>query len=261
MLDRAFELRYQVYCVERRFLPSSHYPTGRETDEHDDDSAHFGAYNAGNDLLGYVRLVQPTGGQFPFQQHCDTLLLDDERLPDAAECAEISRLMVSKDYRSGGRLDNLRRVDEDDVAPTGDARRAHESTGILLQLYRGMYGYSLNSGIRYLYAAMERSLARSLRRWNFGFTQISAETDYFGPVAVYMLDLRDLEARLMDSNPALLDWLRTTSASLESPAALAPLSAQALQVRHLAGSPERRSRERTPLQPLPAARVAELLTA
>lgn len=211
MLNQAFELRYQVYCLERGFLPSSHYPDGRETDKHDDESAHFGAYGHSDDLVGYVRLVQPQDGRFPFQHHCTTLP-DDLSLPHAGEAAEISRLMVRKEYRRGGPRDSLCRVDANDVAPARDAQRASESTGILLELYRRMYIYSLDNHIRYWYAAMEGPLARSLRRWNFAFTQISAETDYFGPVALYMADLRDLESRLTASNPGLLDWLRSPQA-------------------------------------------------
>jgi N-acyl amino acid synthase of PEP-CTERM/exosortase system len=212
MLEHAFELRYQVYCLERGFLSPSHYPDGRESDEHDTESAHFGAYADGGDLVGYVRLVQPQDGRFPFQQHC-TALLHDVSLPQSGTAAEISRLMVRKEYRRGGPRDSLRRVDAADVAPAADAQRASESTGVLLELYRAMYISSLESGIRYWYAAMERPLARSLRRWNFAFTQITAETDYFGPVALYMADLRDLETRLTATNPGLLAWLRSPQAA------------------------------------------------
>lgn len=206
MLDHAFELRYQVYCLERGFLPPSDYPNQRESDEHDDDAAHFGAYAQGDDLVGYVRLVQAHRGKFPFEAHCTTLL-NDAALPPAATTAEISRLMVRQDYRCG-RRQSLRRVDENDLAPAANAALASEASNILLAMYRRMYAYSLANGITHWYAAMERSLARSLRRWNFAFTQISAETDYFGPVALYVADLRDLEQRLAASNPELLAFLQ-----------------------------------------------------
>ena len=73
-----------------------------------------------------------------------------------------------------------------------------------------MYIYSINNGIRYWYAAMERSLARALTRMNFAFNQVGPQTDYYGPVAPYMADLRELETRVGASDPALLAWMRST---------------------------------------------------
>jgi N-acyl amino acid synthase of PEP-CTERM/exosortase system len=71
-----------------------------------------------------------------------------------------------------------------------------------------MYKYSIEIGVRYWYAAMERSLARSLSRMGFCFQQIGLETDYYGIVAPYIADLRELEDRVGASNPALLAWLQ-----------------------------------------------------
>lgn len=207
MLEHAFALRYQVYCLERGFLPSAHYPNCRETDEHDEESAHFGAYGPGDDLVGYVRLVQPQAGKFPFEKYCTTLL-NDVALPDPSRAAEVSRLMVRQDYRNGGRRQSLRRVDANDLEAVSNEKQPSEAGNILIELYRQIYIYSLQNDIRYLYAAMERSLARSLRRMNFGFTQISAETEYFGPVAIYMADLRELEERSAAANPGLMNWLK-----------------------------------------------------
>jgi N-acyl amino acid synthase of PEP-CTERM/exosortase system len=87
-----------------------------------------------------------------------------------------------------------------------------DSPLILLSLYREMYEYSLENGIRYWYAAMERSLARALTRMGFSFRQIGPATDYYGPVAPYVADLRELETRLGEFNPGLLAWMRSAVA-------------------------------------------------
>ena len=71
-----------------------------------------------------------------------------------------------------------------------------------------MYRYSVDHGIRYWYAAMERSLVRALSRFEFIFNPIGLETDYYGPVAPYLADLRELERRLDVSNPDLMAWFR-----------------------------------------------------
>jgi N-acyl amino acid synthase of PEP-CTERM/exosortase system len=206
LLDRMYELRFQVYCLETGFLPPDHYPDRREMDEYDASSAHFCALNLRDELVGYARLVRPTGLKtFPFQRHCTTLL-EGVTLPEPSEAAEISRLMVNHDYRRR-RGDNLASVT---VTPD-PGHPAHElrskSPQILLSLYRQMYVYSRNHGIRYWYAAMEHPMARALGRMHFAFRQIGPQTDYYGPVEPYLGDLRELEAHLGKRNPELLEWL------------------------------------------------------
>jgi N-acyl amino acid synthase of PEP-CTERM/exosortase system len=71
-----------------------------------------------------------------------------------------------------------------------------------------MYQHSNSCGTRYWYAAMEQPLARSLQLMRFPFKKIGRETDYFGPVAPYVLDLRELEVRLEKVNPELLAYLQ-----------------------------------------------------
>ena len=208
LLRAVEELRYQVYCEECGFLTPEDCPNGRESDEHDANSAHFAALNQQRELSGYVRLVLPDAIQtFPFQVPCVTLL-DGVVLPPASRSAEISRLMVRKDYRSRhGKLPPGGASDEE-AGPASAHEMRNPSPQILLSLYREMYTYSLQNEIRYWYAAMERSLARMLIRMNFGFHQIGPATDYYGPVAPYLADLRVLEYRLSQKNPALLAWMR-----------------------------------------------------
>jgi N-acyl amino acid synthase of PEP-CTERM/exosortase system len=213
-LSRSFpaaqELRYQVYCEECGFLHKESFPDRRETDEYDAHSAHFVALDRQEDIAGYVRLVLPGAPQgFPFQTRAVTLL-DGIVLPPPSLSAEISRLIVKKEYR--------RRMGE--LAPAGVSAQhtvnaspretRNPSPQILLSLYREMYAYSLQHGIRYWYAAMERALARMLVRMNFGFQQVGPAIDYYGPVAPYVADLRVLESQLGRLNPPLLAWMQRT---------------------------------------------------
>jgi len=212
LMQRVFELRFQVYCLECGFLPAANYPQRCETDQYDASSAHFCAFNLRDELVGYVRLVRPDLTQsFPFQSHCSTLL-EGASLAASAQAAEISRLMVIHDYRRR-RGDVLEGVTvEEDPARVNQDLRDH-TPQILLSLYRRMYAFSLAHGIRYWYAAMERPLARALGQMGFAFVQIGPLTDYYGPVAPYLGDLRELEAHLETTNPALLAWMRRTEAT------------------------------------------------
>ena len=208
LMGAAYQLRFQTYCMECGYLPSDDYPDQQEKDNYDVHSEHFCAYNLKKDLIGYVRLVRPdTQNQFPFQHH-RLDIYDSFDFPAADESGEISRLIVSQQYRRR-RGDNMAGVaaEEINLDPSND-RRLH-SPQILLTLYRQMYAFSLKEGIRYWYAAMEPALARSLSYMSFGFRQIGPPADYYGMVAPYLADLRELEERLDAKNPELMDWLRT----------------------------------------------------
>ncbi|MFT5644591.1 MAG: N-acyl amino acid synthase of PEP-CTERM/exosortase system [Janthinobacterium sp.] len=209
-MQKIFEFRFQVYCRECGFLPAADYPDGREVDEYDANAIHFCAYNAKDELVGYVRLVRPTAsGVFPFQAHCPTLL-DGVTLPEPSKSVEVSRLMVRRDYRRRGgdtlagvnlESDSMQR--EDDAHATRD-----RSPQILLSLYRQVYTYIRNNDIQYWYAAMESSLMVVLSRMKFCFRQVGVQTDYYGPVAPYLANITDTEACLRAANPALLTWLQ-----------------------------------------------------
>jgi len=210
-LKRVFELRYQVYCQECGFLPAANYPDRREADQYDATSAHFCAFNLQDQLVGYARMVNADPTQsFPFQSHF-TDLLEGATLAPAPQAAEISRLMVTQIYRRrrGDVLAGL--TVEDDLPKVNHDLRDH-TPQILFSLYRQMYAFSLTHGIRYWYAAMERPLARALSQMGFGFVQIGPLIDYYGPVALYLGDLRQLEAQVGQRHPALMAWLRKPDA-------------------------------------------------
>lgn len=215
MRQKIYALRYEVYCLERNFLPAENYPDGLEFDEYDSYSTLFAACTHADEVIGTARLIQcPEELQFPFETHCNVL---HERitLPPKHECGEVSRLIVHKNYRrrSG---DSMEGIPREFVLNTLPAARANEpqpqperrinSPEIMLGLYRQMYHYSLKAGVRYWYAAMERSLARVLRGFNFTFKPIGSESNYYGPVTPYIADLRELEDNLRTRNPALLAW-------------------------------------------------------
>jgi N-acyl amino acid synthase of PEP-CTERM/exosortase system len=206
-LQGAFALRYDVYCLECHFLDAQAYPDGLESDAVDIASAHFLAYNHNFELVGYVRLVPPDdNGRLPWEAHC-TSLCDGTQLPPRAHSAEISRLMVREDYRRR-RGDTLSGVARTFIETSQRHDRRAATPQILLTLYRQMYLYSLAHDIDHWYAAMERPLARSLKRLDFAFRQIGEQADYFGPVAPYLADLRELEAHLALSQPDLLAWMQ-----------------------------------------------------
>lgn len=204
---RALGLRYDVYCLERNYLPAHNYPERQESDEFDARSAHFSEFDDSGNIVGYVRLVRATEmAGFPFVQHA-AALFPGVALPAASESAEISRLIVHPELRRRRKEVEFEGVNLTQDAD-GDRTRCLESHDILSRMYRQMYVYSLQSGVRYWYAAMELVLARSLRQMSFPFKQVGEKLDYYGPVAPYLLDLRELEAKLGERRPSFLAWIQ-----------------------------------------------------
>lgn len=180
-------LRYQTYCLERQFLNPADYPSGLERDSEDHRSAHFAVRDTESVVVGTARLVLSSDGQaFPFEKYCPAA--KDFASPDSTCTAEVSRLATSR-----------------------RCARRKNTPQVVQTIYRQMYRYSREHGIRYWYAAMERPLARMVARYGFEFTAIGPMRDYFGPVTPHVLDLDRLEQKLGASNPGLLRWLHVDS--------------------------------------------------
>ena len=208
LVPSVFALRYRVYCLDRRFLAPSDYPDGLESDAYDRMSTHFCAFDRHDRVVGAVRLVRSSASSpFPFQEHCRDFF-DDVSLPPPAQAAEVSRLVIDRHFlrRAGDGPEGIPLGDPPAGAAAEPLERRTNKPEIVLGLYREMYRHSRRTGIRYWYAAMERSLARALMRYQFEFRRIGPETDYFGPVAPYVASLDDLEGRLARENPDLLRW-------------------------------------------------------
>lgn len=213
-LDDLYMLRYEVYCIECAFLDPANYENGKESDEYDDCSTHFAAYARDRTLVGTVRLVQPPKDMaYPFMAHCE--VFNRAGLPPRAEAAEISRLVVKKTYRRR-RGDSLQGISKEFLSgdappessiPAGQIDRRTDTPLLLLGLYREMCRYSCGNGIRYWYAAMERSLARALERMGFKFEPIGPAADYYGKVTPYVVDLHELRERVGKDNAVFMAWL------------------------------------------------------
>jgi N-acyl amino acid synthase of PEP-CTERM/exosortase system len=211
--NEIFKLRYDVYCVECAFLPHDDSFEGLEFDDFDDCSTHFAAYTMEESLTGTVRLVQPHGRRpFPFELHCNTF--PNFVMPERAECGEVSRLAVKRAHRRR-RADSVLGIPGFLAGHHADTacqfspeveRRDRRSPMLLLGMYREMFRHSRVRGVRYWFAAMERSLAHSLAKIGFHFEPIGPVADYYGSVTPYVTDLDVLIERLEQNNPALGAW-------------------------------------------------------
>jgi N-acyl amino acid synthase of PEP-CTERM/exosortase system len=204
LLHASYELRYQVYCLERQFLPTEPYPLGFETDVFDQHAVHLGVLNSEDALVATARLVPRTEDGLPMYGHCSLLVHDPVLADFTAPIVEVSRLAVSRRYnrRKGDEHYGL----EGGTRDTGEKRR--EGGEIVMTLYRALYQASKRHGFSHWLAATERSLQRLVVRYHFPFKQVGPETDYFGMVAPYLMDLAEFDREILSGEvPALRHFL------------------------------------------------------
>ena len=219
LLMEIFRLRYEVYCLECHFLNPHDYEHGFETDRFDTRAFHVASLTLEGLLVGSIRLVlAEKNEQFLFQKYCPTF--NGFTFPPGDQCAEISRLIVHADYRRRAR-DSFQGVTKkfqergyihNPDRPAANTRhgereeRRSNNPQILLGMYREIYRFSRRNGIRYWFAAMERSLARILSSFGVNFTPIGPQADYYGEVMPYVANLDELESGLFKVNPFLAQW-------------------------------------------------------
>jgi N-acyl amino acid synthase of PEP-CTERM/exosortase system len=205
LLDESYRLRYQVFCIERQFLSPTFFPDGREIDVFDKHSVHLGVLDAQDRLVATARLVRRTEDGLPMYGHCSLLVREPVLADFFAPLVEISRLAVSRKYNRR-RGDQHYGLEGGSSANLGGDRR--EGGEIVMTLYREVYQASKRHGFTHWLAATERSLQRLLIRYRLPFTQVGPETDYYGMVAPYLLDLTVLDREVLAGQvPAIRDWL------------------------------------------------------
>jgi N-acyl-L-homoserine lactone synthetase len=185
-MDESHRLRYQVYCVERGFLDAADYPDRRECDEFDRYSLHLGVTDPDDSLLATARLVKVNMVGLPLFRHCRLYPRELDFFQDQTRVAEISRLCVSRSLR----------------------QRRIGSVSVAINLYRAIYQASKRNGFTHWLVATEPSLQRLLASLKVPFREVGPMTDYYGPVAPYLVDLSLWDQVIVSrSLPALNSFL------------------------------------------------------
>jgi N-acyl amino acid synthase of PEP-CTERM/exosortase system len=196
LIEQSYRLRYQVYCVERRFLPAADYPNGMEQDVFDRHSVHVGVLDPWNDLAATARVVRPTtpGPGFPLLLHCRVFANETELLDPDNHVVEISRLSMSRRYQ---------RRPSGEVPERRDVRRQ-----AFLSLLKAIYQATKRMHATHWVAATEKSLQRLVEQYGFPFRVIGPEANYGGPVSPYMMNLHEFDEVVLSGRiPALDDFL------------------------------------------------------
>jgi N-acyl amino acid synthase of PEP-CTERM/exosortase system len=197
LLDLAYRLRYQVYCIENQFEDAGHFIDGREIDGDDDRSRHtLLMHRLTGAVAGTARVILPLGHGIPRRLPIERLLSGRDRglfqsLPREAT-AEISRFAVSKEYRR--RRNEQRYADVEFVEqrepPLLNERRLMPH--ITFGLVRGILDICLKYRVTHLAAVVEPGLIRMLARLGLDFEPLGPPVEHHGirqPCVARLVDL------------------------------------------------------------------------
>ncbi len=138
-----YRLRYQVYCLEKKFEPAEVFNDQQEIDEYDERSVHFIIQNKQSGAwVATARLVIGKPEDLPISRLTDYSL--EGRETDGKVFAELSRLSILKSFRRGSDK-TQERVSEPEV---------------LLGLIRAVKEYSEQNDIDYWLFLCRRSIMR-----------------------------------------------------------------------------------------------------
>ncbi len=196
LVEKAYRLRYQVYCVEHPFEDPDDNPGGLEKDAYDDHAIHsLIIHRPTNAAAGTVRLILPQPEKiestFPIQEFCSPEQIAAAVPGGLEKAAEISRFAVTKQFLR--RSNEVRYPDvgwTPDKQSVGTERRQHPF--LMLGLLRATLMMSVDQGIEHLLAVMEPALMRLMRRFGIQFEPIGPLVEYHGTRQPCVADLSDL---------------------------------------------------------------------
>jgi N-acyl amino acid synthase of PEP-CTERM/exosortase system len=171
LIETAQALRYQVYCLERRFENPQQHLGGLETDTFDRHARHGVLFHRPSQKpIGTVRMIAPRPGVTDSLPILSLLRHDDLDLGtyvDMARTVEISRFAISKEFRRrhGDRFENV---------PLTRADMLRQANLASLSLIQFLVRQSAADGIVYWAAVMEPRLLRMLAGMGIRFTSIGS---------------------------------------------------------------------------------------
>lgn len=196
-IEQVYRLRYQVYCVENPFEDPAENPEGLETDGYDTQAAHsLIRHRPSGEVAGAVRLILPDpealSTSFPIQEVCrHPLVTDSKRIP-LHSSAEVSRFAISKQFRRrlGDTLYGETKPEGVTPLPVRNERR--RMPHITLGLLRACLQMSAERDVTHLFAVMEPSLIRLIRRFGLHFEPLGPTVNYHGVRQPCFAEIEDL---------------------------------------------------------------------
>lgn len=193
-LREAMRLRFQVYCRECHFIKEEEYREGYETDEFDEHSLHFGAFNPGGNMVGFARLILASCSRFPVEEKSPHLNLGLGENVKRENCAEISRFMITKKHKNASHNQIVNAM----LTQGRELSFSERVNPVTFGLGRTMYQECLQRGIEYCFAFMEKTCWALMKIYGFNFEPVGPEVDFYGAVRPYVIRVRDQGSRFVE---------------------------------------------------------------
>jgi N-acyl amino acid synthase of PEP-CTERM/exosortase system len=231
LLDAAYRLRYQVYCVENPFETAEEHPDGREVDAEDDRSVHSVIlHRRTGSVAGAVRLIlpdrDPQSRPLPMQRLLTPDLQTRLRELPAACTAEISRFAISKEFRrrrGEQRYPDVGIVDR--IEPIAQERRLMPY--LTFGLLRAIFQMSAEQEITHVCAVMEPALLRLVGHLGFEFELLGPPVRYHGIRQPCFSEITRIMEKVRRKNPDLWRYMtgfeRTGQSRREPAHGIAPV--------------------------------------
>ena len=196
---QAYRLRYNIFCKELKWV--SETETSLEIDTFDDEAVFLGVLNEHGRLMAFIRIIRPEK-HFMLEEVFSFLVSPEHTIRKESDTAELSRLCVIPEARNHMMQTNF-------------------NTGMIsMFLYKGVYQWCRNNGIRYLYFEVEYKFYKLLCKQGF-------PCEIIGPpnimpdgilATALILDWDKFEAINGETQPDLLKWFsQCQSNPLERP--------------------------------------------
>ncbi len=191
-----YKLRYQIYCLERRFESPAAFPDQQETDIYDKNSVHFIVRHRDTGRwVGAMRLVLAVPAKLPLARvsTIDAVAIESVK---GAVVSEASRLCVlrSQDWGTKEHLDIV-----------------HPST-VTLALIRAAREYNLTHNIQLSYFLITSQFARILGRVGIEISSVGPITLHRGPRRPYVHDWKNGYKAMRDKAPLVYDMFLVSPA-------------------------------------------------
>lgn len=214
--DKAYALRYDVFCRENGFIDPARYPDERERDEFDERAVHhLLIHKESGKVAGTVRVLLPDERRpltsFELQKLCDHPLLQIENR--ALGIAEISRLCMARDYR--------RRPRDGHVLPSyyeqewGDAEKPNSATRFFrrripyapLGLMMAAYETVLGAGLLDVVSSVEPGQFRTMKRIGLSYRVLGPRLNHQGSQQPFIYNLKTTLDTVAAENPECWELL------------------------------------------------------
>jgi N-acyl amino acid synthase of PEP-CTERM/exosortase system len=213
LISAAQAIRYQVYCLERKFENEAEHNDCRECDGFDDAAVHALIFHRPtSEAIGTARLI-PLSDMDALQPIRQLLRENGLRARDHVPLettAEISRFAISNQFRR-------RRSDDGSADP--ERRSNLPCLGLIQELVR----QSLAQGLTHWAAVMEPKLLRLLAGLGIFFTPVGPLVCHHGLRQPSICNLSEMLERLKRTRPH--NWMVVTDGGALMPAAAAERSA------------------------------------